>query len=282
MTDYSALKRGGFIPQRQDGFFSLRIKVLGGRLEAENLTTLAALAETYGRGHVHLTTRQGLEIPFIRLGDIEAVKEALDEGGLRPASLAPGLRTMTACQGTSVCSSGLMAPQDMVETLDRELDGCELPHKFKIGVTGCPNNCIKAEENDIGLKGALIPLWTAPDRCTHCGLCQKACPVQAIVVTKDDLSYDSEKCIHCGRCYNRCPEKCWSGRPGWHLYFGGLFGNNIQLGRRFFPTLTEDRDVLAAIGRGLEFFRQNGKKRERFGLTVDRVGWDKLEDFLAG
>ena len=280
MTDYKELKREGFIPQRQEGLFSLRVKVLGGRLEAEDLNTLADIAENYGRGHVHLTSRQGLEIPFIRLGDIDEVKKALADNNLETAKLAPGLRTMTACQGASVCPSGLTAPQDLVETLDRELDGQGLPHKFKIGVTGCPNNCVKAEENDIGLKGAMIPLWTAPDRCTHCGICQKVCPAAAITVSKDDLAYDSEKCIHCGRCFNRCPEKCWSGRAGWHLYFGGLFGNVIQLGRRVFPTLTEDADVVAAVGRGLAFFRQHGHKRERFGMTIKRVGWDKLEEFL--
>lgn len=282
--DFSELKKEGFIPQRQKGYFSLRVKVLGGRLEAENLTALADLAQTFGRGHIHLTARQSMEIPFIRLEDIETVKKKLDEAGLAAASLRPGLRTMTACQGAAVCPSGLALTQDLVETLDRELDGSGLPHKFKIGLTGCHNNCLKAEENDIGLKGGLIPLWSRPDLCKFCGLCQKVCPVGALEVSPKErqLALFSEKCIHCGRCYNKCPNKCWTGRNGWHLYFGGLFGNDIQAGRRLPPILTTDRSLLATLSRALDFYRAHGRPKERFGRTINRLGWDVFVDFMAG
>lgn len=281
--DFSELKKEGFIPQRQTGYFSLRLKVIGGRLEAENLRTLAELAQTHGRGHVHLTSRQSVEIPFIRMEEIPAVKGKLAEAELAPAGLGPGLRTMTACQGAAVCPSGLGLTQDLVETLERELDGSSLPHKFKIGLTGCHNNCLKAEENDIGLKGALIPMWSRPDLCVFCGLCQKACPVEAISVNKDDryLSLDSEKCVHCGRCFNKCPNKCWNGRPGWHLYFGGLFGNEIQIGRHLLGILTEDPEILAALNLALDFYRQHGRTKERFGRTINRLGWDSFADFMT-
>ncbi len=280
MNNYSDLKKSGFIPQRQNGFFSLRIKVVGGRLEAGQLTLLSRVAETYGRGHVHLTSRQGLEIPFIRLESVEKVRDELTAGAQFPASMGPGLRTMTACQGASVCPSGLVLPQDMVETLDRELDGAGLPHKFKIGLTGCPNNCLKAEENDIGLKGGLIPIWALPDQCTFCGLCQKVCPVGAIVVKDESLEYDIEKCVYCGRCFTRCPQKCWNGRAGWHLYFGGLFGNQIQLGRRLLPIVTEDCAALNLIRGALDYYRLHGRPRERFGLTIERLGWDSFENYM--
>ncbi len=277
---YSDLKKDGFLPQRQDGWFSLRLKVLGGRLESEELALAARLAETYGRGYVHLTVRQSLEIPFIKLEDIETVKRELAAGGLRSASLGPGLRTMTACPGSAFCPNGLTAPQDMVEILDRELNGEGLPHKFKIGVTGCHNNCVKAEENDIGLRGALVPIWARPDRCTFCGRCQRACPAGAITVTPNDLRYDPYLCVHCGRCFNKCPEGCWNGRAGWHLFFGGLFGNDVRLGRRLLSTLTEDRDILAALDRALDFYRREGRRGERFGRTLKRVGWEPFEEYM--
>jgi len=279
----SELKKTGFIPQRQAGFFCLRIRVLGGRLETENLLALAELARTHGRGQVHLTARQSLEIPFIRLEDIEEVKKKLAEAELAPASLRPGLRTMTACQGAALCPSGLVLPQDLIETLERELDGSGLPHKFKIGLTGCHNNCLKAEENDIGLKGGLIPLWSRPDLCTFCGLCQRVCPAAAIEVNKEDrqLGLDSEKCVHCGRCFNKCPEKCWNGQDGWHLFFGGLFGNDIQIGRCLGPIQTEDRAVLAIISRALDFYRAEGRTKERFGRTINRLGWDSFAEYMG-
>ena len=43
--------------------------------------------------------------------------------------------------------------------LDERYFARELPHKFKFGVTGCQNNCLKAEENDVGIKGASIVEW---------------------------------------------------------------------------------------------------------------------------
>ena len=52
--------------------------------------------------------------------------------------------------------------------------GRELPHKFKFGVTGCQNNCLKSEENDFGVKGGMIVSYVE-DACISCGVCVKAC-----------------------------------------------------------------------------------------------------------
>ena len=69
-VDYAALKKGGFMRQKQKGCFSLRIAVVGGNLTAENIKTVAEVAEKYGHGYVHMTSRQGIEIPFIKVEDI--------------------------------------------------------------------------------------------------------------------------------------------------------------------------------------------------------------------
>ncbi len=54
--------------------------MVGGNLTAENLQIIAKVAEKYGDGHVHLTSRQSVEIPFIKLDDVEEVKEVLATG----------------------------------------------------------------------------------------------------------------------------------------------------------------------------------------------------------
>ena len=71
--DYGALKKGGFMRQKQKGYFSLRLQVVGGNLTAENIKTVAEVAEKYGKGYVHMTSRQGIEIPFINFDDIGEV-----------------------------------------------------------------------------------------------------------------------------------------------------------------------------------------------------------------
>ena len=72
--DYGALKKGGFMRQKQKGKFSLRLGVIGGHLTAEGLATVARVAEKYGKGYVHMTSRQGVEIPFIDFKDIDSKK----------------------------------------------------------------------------------------------------------------------------------------------------------------------------------------------------------------
>ncbi|MDR3135691.1 MAG: coenzyme F420 hydrogenase, partial [Deltaproteobacteria bacterium] len=105
-TDYKALKNGGFMRQTQKDRFSLRLKVVGGNLTTGQLKTISEISDRYGSGHVHLTSRQGLEIPFIDLKDVETVKEALAKGGVDTGVCGPRVRTVTACQGSEICPSG--------------------------------------------------------------------------------------------------------------------------------------------------------------------------------
>ena len=91
-VDYAALKKGGFMRQKQKNNFSLRLQVVGGNLTAENLIKIAEVAEKYGDGHVHLTSRQSVEIPFIKIDDVDEVKEELAKGGCKPGVCGPRVR----------------------------------------------------------------------------------------------------------------------------------------------------------------------------------------------
>ena len=99
-VDYAALKKGGYMRQKQKGYGSLRLAVVGGNLTAENIKTVAEVAEKYGRGYVHMTSRQGIEIPFIKVEELAEVKEALAKGGVGTGVCGPRVRTVTACQGS--------------------------------------------------------------------------------------------------------------------------------------------------------------------------------------
>ncbi|MDR2442824.1 MAG: coenzyme F420 hydrogenase, partial [Deltaproteobacteria bacterium] len=149
-TDYKALKNGGFMRQAQKDKFSLRLKVVGGNLTAQQLKTITLAAETYGAGYVHLTSRQGLEIPYVKLEDVEKIKDTLAQGGVEAGVCGPRVRTVTACQGSEICPSGCIPTLSLAKELSDRYYGKQLPHKFKFGVTGCQNNCLKAEENDMG------------------------------------------------------------------------------------------------------------------------------------
>ena len=237
--DYASLKKGGFMRQKQKGYFSLRIQVVGGNLTAENIKAVAEVAEKYGKGYVHMTSRQGVEIPFINFEDVETVRAELAKGGVNPGVCGPRVRTVTACQGSEICPSGCIDTYSLAKKLDEHYFGRELPHKFKFGVTGCQNNCLKAEENDVGVKGGMRVEWVS-DKCINCGVCEKACRTGAIKCTGTEVTVDYSKCNNCGRCVKSCPTDAWEGKSGYIVSFGGLFGNHIYKGETILPLITDE------------------------------------------
>ncbi len=278
---YKELKKGGFMRQIQEGKFSLRLRVVGGQLGAVQIAKISEIADKYGRGYVHMTSRQGIEIPFIDFKDINAVKEELAEVDLQPGACGPRVRTITACQGNGICTSGLIETSNLAKELDAKYFAKDLPHKFKIGITGCRNNCLKAEENDLGIKGGLLPEWES-EGCTYCGVCEAVCPAGCIRVDKKNrkLDFDEDKCIYCGKCVKSCPMDSWTGVNGYITSFGGLFGNTIAAGEPLLPLITEKDTLFKVIDTAIEFFKEYGRQGERFRFTIDRVGIDKLKERL--
>ena len=280
-TDYAALKKGGFMRQKQKDNFSLRLAVVGGTLTAENLRKIAEVAEKYGDGHVHLTSRQGVEIPFVKLQDIDDVKDSLAEGGCVPGVCGPRVRTVTACQGSEICPSGNIDTYHIAKELNDRYFGRELPHKFKFGVTGCQNNCLKAEENDVGIKGAAQVTWRQ-DACIQCGVCEKACRENAITLEDNQVKIDASKCNFCGRCAKSCPTDAWDVKDAYLVSFGGTFGNSISKGESLLPLITSEEQLFRVTDAAIQFFDDYGKAGERFKFTIDRVGKDHLYELLKG
>ena len=278
-VDYGTLKKGGFMRQKQKDNFSLRLAVVGGTLTAENLKKIAEVAEKYGDGYVHLTSRQGVEIPFIKLNDIEEVKDSLAEGGCKPGVCGPRVRTVTACQGSQICPSGNIDTTDIANKLNARYFGRELPHKFKFGVTGCQNNCLKAEENDVGIKGALDVKWKQ-EACINCGVCAKVCREDAITIEDGKVNVDYDKCNYCGRCVKSCPTDAWDAKSAYIVSFGGTFGNAISKGEDLLPLITTEEQLFRVTDAAIQFFADNAKPSERFKFTIDRVGKDKLQEVL--
>ena len=152
-----------------------------------------------------------------------------------------------------------------------------MPHKFKFGVTGCQNNCLKAEENDLGIKGGLKVTWIE-DKCISCGVCEKVCREKAIEIKDGKVSINTDKCNYCGRCTFSCPTDAYEKTPGYLISFGGLFGNHINKGTYIVPFIEDKKTLFDICDATLKFFKENANPSERFKFTIDRVGREKLDE----
>ncbi len=279
--DLNKLKSTGMMKQKQGDLFSVRLKVVGGHITAEQLRALADAAERHGVGHVHLTTRQGVEVPCVAYEQIEALRETLAGADVEFGACGPRVRTITACQG-SLCRYGLIDCQQLARSVDAHVEGIEgLPHKFKLAITGCPNGCIKPQENDLGIMGQSYVERDA-ELCLDCGLCADACRPGALTIEHGGLVEDRSLCNNCGMCVGVCPVDAISATGcGYAVFVGGKMGSEPRLADRLPFEVGDESILLNVITATLRWYTENGTEKERFGTTIDRVGLDNLIESLT-
>jgi dissimilatory sulfite reductase (desulfoviridin) alpha/beta subunit len=124
----------------------------------EHLEKVIEIARKYARGFVHVTTRQGIEMPFIKYADIDEVERELKLAGIQIGTSGPRMRTTTCCPGNNWCKSGLIDTFSLYDRIENELGircAMDLPHKFKIAISGCPNTCTRQQQSEIGIHGSV-------------------------------------------------------------------------------------------------------------------------------
>ncbi len=153
------LKGEGFIPQKDGVHFACRVITEDGCLDAKQSQKVSEVAEKYGRGYISFTVRLTVEIPWIQYENVEDVKKELNKVDLVVGGTGPRVRPIVACKGT-VCPFGRLDTQAFAREIHKRFyEGyfdVVLPHKFKIGIGGCPNNCVKPDLNDFGVVGHKI------------------------------------------------------------------------------------------------------------------------------
>src|SRR5688572_30363968 len=149
----------GTYGQRQLGDESmLRIKIPQGILDVRQLEAVADVAERYSRGFGHITTRQNIQLHFLKLHDVElAMRRLADAGMTTREACGNSVRNITACPYSGVAADEPFDVTPYAEALTRYLlrhpFSATLPRKFKIAFEGCTHDHIAAAINDIG--------WTA-------------------------------------------------------------------------------------------------------------------------
>jgi anaerobic sulfite reductase subunit C len=276
-----AKKPPGTIRQKQEGFVALRLRAVGGEFDAAQMRAIAGVAEEYGRGRLHLTMRQGLEIHFVHASGVGPALRELESAGVTMGADGNRVRIITACPGSETCRWGIIDTKEIARELDRRYFAAETPYKFKIAVTGCPNNCARATENDIGVMGAIVPTWDEA-ACTDCGACAKICPKAAIQRVNEEYVVETCLCLNCSRCTATCPQGAWRIlRQGFVLWVGGTMGKTPRLGTRVDGLIGSSAELYALVDRAIAYYRENGRRKERFGQMIDRIGLETVMGAIA-
>jgi sulfite reductase beta subunit-like hemoprotein len=151
------LVRGTYGQRQAADAQMLRIKIPQGILDGPQLVALADVAERYSRGFGHITTRQNLQLHFLKLHDVEPVMRRLAEAGLTTReACGNAVRNITACTYAGVAADEAFDVTPYAEAMTRHLLrqplSSKLPRKFKIAFEGCAEDHILAAINDIGLR----------------------------------------------------------------------------------------------------------------------------------
>lgn len=141
----------GVIIQRDKQSYAVAPHIPCGVVRPETLRKLADVAEKYGAQALKITSAARIAMVGVDEKDVDSIWSEL---GMKPG-YAVGLcvRSVKACPGTSFCKRGLQDSLDVGLKLDGKYHGVELPGKFKIGVSGCPNQCAETCIKDVGLVG---------------------------------------------------------------------------------------------------------------------------------
>lgn len=265
--------------------FNVRIITRNGKVTSENARAVAEAAEKFGSGEVTMTTRLTMEIQCVPYAKLDELFAFLSERGLETGGTGSKVRPVVSCKGTT-CQYGLCDTFALSEKLHELFyvgyHNVSLPHKFKIAVGGCPNNCVKPDLNDLGIIGQRIP---EPDlsKCRGCKVCtvEKSCPIHAASVRDGKLFIDPEKCNHCGRCVTKCPFRANDeGTYGFKIYIGGRWGKRVAEGRPLSRIFRSEEEVIEVVEKAILLFRDEGISGERFSDTIGRLGFAYVEDKL--
>jgi sulfite reductase beta subunit-like hemoprotein len=152
--------RRGIYSQRQVGVHMIRTKVPGGLLTADQMRQLAGIGDDFAGGKGHLTTRQNMQFHFVPLRDVPDLLHRLAD---------VRLTTREACYNTvrnvTACPLAGLHPEEPFDVqpyarrlafsfLHKDLTD-NLPRKFKVAFSGCPDDCIASAINDVGLRAVI-------------------------------------------------------------------------------------------------------------------------------
>ncbi|WP_397447535.1 HEPN domain-containing protein [Polaribacter sp. R77954] len=158
-TAFELWKSTNIIPQKQEGYVAIGIKVLLGDFYTDKARLLANLVDEYAAGEVRLTLRQNIVIPFVKEDLVPYFYQELEKLGFVEAGYNKAV-DITACPGTDTCNLGIASSTGIAEELERVI-AAEYPQYLEnqdlvIKISGCMNACGQHNMANIGFQGMTV------------------------------------------------------------------------------------------------------------------------------
>ena len=296
--DLKLVKKNAYRVTKVRNKTALRIRVPGGHLDVKHLDLIKEIADKYGNGSVHITIRQGFEIPdipFEKMGEINEMLAPIIKGmeidygvsidDVKAGYPAAGTRNISACIGNRVCPFANFDTSALAVKIEKAVFPNN--HHVKIAVTGCPNDCIKAHLQDYGIIGVCEPEYDY-DRCIGCEVCVTNCKKRvtgALTMVNGKVKRDERRCIGCGECVLKCPVSAWTRNPQKYyrvVIMGRTGKKNPRLAQTFIEWADEE-SIIKILQNTYDYvskYIDTSLDKEHVGYIVDRTGYPVFKEHI--
>lgn len=255
------------------------------------------IADKYCDGFLRWTTRNNVEFSTPKEENIEPmIKELTDDGWPvggtgRTASNVVHTQGWVHCHTSATDASGIV--KSLMDSVFEDFTQENLPGKLKMALACCLNMCGAVHASDISILG----IHRRPPKVDYHLLGQiceipttiAACPTgairQDIVDGQKAMKIVEDQCMFCGACYTACPNMPIADplNDGVSIWVGGKISN-----ARTKPTFTKLvvpylpnnpprwPEVVDSVKKIIQVYKDNGKKWERLGEMIERIGWAKF------
>lgn len=150
---------GIFYRKPTPGFFMMRVRVPNGITHAEQFRTIAQISAEFGKGFADITTRQQIQLRNMTIEQVPEILERLKKVGLTTLQTGmDNIRNVVGCPVAGLHPGEVLDASPVVQEFTKIFVGnkefTNLPRKFNPTITGCPDNCVHAESQDLAMTPA--------------------------------------------------------------------------------------------------------------------------------